>query len=566
VVVHTQPFFNIFLKIEKSKYLAIFGRYLKQMSEKKPATTNNTLQSEDKKYAEELIIGNKELAFHNSEKQKQAAELIMVNNELALQVIEKEKRAAELVLANKELAFQNMEKEKRAAELVIANIELAYQNKEKENRAAELAIANKELAIQVAEKEKRAAELIIANKELTYQNKEKEKRAAELVIANIELAYQNKDKEDRAAELIIANKELAIQLAEKKKRAAEVVIANKELAFQNKEKEKRAAELIIANAELAYQNQEKVQLAAELITVNNELALQINEKAKRAAELVIANKELAYQGKEKEKRAAELIIANKELLYQNKEKEKRAAELLIAHKELQSFTFISSHDLQEPLRKIQTFTGRILKEESNLSAKGKHHVERTQISALHMQNLINDLLAYSRTSVTERKFEKNDLTKIVQEVTASLKEQIQEKEATIQHTQLCSLNIIPFQFRQLLQNIISNSLKFCSPELKPHISIHCDFIKYEPADTKNFILKMDHHHISITDNGIGFDPEYKHKIFEIFQRLHLKGQYEGTGIGLTIAKKIVENHNGIITANSLLNNGATFNIYIPAEQ
>ncbi|PKB18210.1 ATP-binding protein [Flavobacterium sp. 5] len=491
-----------------------------------PVTENNTLQAEDKKnYAEELISANKELAYQNHEKEKRAAELVIANKELALQVIEKGKRAAELVIANKELAFQNIEKERRAAELIIANIELAYQNQEKEDRAAELIVANKELALQVTEKGKRASELIIANKELAYQNKEKEKRAAELVIANTELAYQNQEKEDRAAELIIANKELALQVTEKEKRAAELIIANKELAFQNKEKEKRAAEL------------------------------------------AIANKELAYQNKEKEDRAAELIIANKELAYQNEEKEKRAAELLIANKELESFAFISSHDLQEPLRKIQAFSGRIFDEEyDNLSPKGKYYVERTRLSALHMQTLINDLLTYSRTSVTQRKFENSDLNKIVQDVMDSLKEQLQEKSATIEVHTLSDVNIIPFQFRQLLQNLISNSLKFCKPELKSHIIIKSNFIKYNSLSTKKYALNRDHHHISIADNGIGFDPEFNHKIFEIFQRLHEKGDYEGTGIGLTIARKIVENHHGIITANGKLNKGATFNIYIPAVQ
>ena len=149
---------------------------------------------------------------------------------------------------------------------------------------------------------------------------------------------------------------------------------------------------------------------------------------------------------------------------------------------------------------------------------------------------------------------------------ASLKEQLLEKGATIEVHELCDINIIPFQFRQLLQNLINNSLKFCKPEQKCHIIIKCDFVKYDPSSTKKFALKLDHHHISIADNGIGFDPEFKHKIFEIFQRLHAKGQYEGTGIGLTIAQKIVENHNGIITANGRLNKGTTFNTYIPAEQ
>ncbi|HUX54681.1 MAG TPA: PAS domain S-box protein [Williamwhitmania sp.] len=285
----------------------------------------------EQKWAVELRVANKELAFQNNEKEKRADELIIANKELAFQNDEKEKRAAELIIANKELAFQNNEKEKRAAELIIANKELAFQNNEKEKRADELSIANKELAFQNNEKGKRADELIIANKELAFQNDEKEKRAAELSIANKELAFQNDEKEKRAQELSVANKELAFQNDEKEKRAQELSVANKELAFQNNEKEKRAQELSVANKELAFQNNEKEKRADELIIANKELAFQNDEKEKRAAELIIANKELAFQNNEKEKRAAELSIANKELAFQNEEKEKRAAELRIAN-------------------------------------------------------------------------------------------------------------------------------------------------------------------------------------------------------------------------------------------
>jgi PAS domain S-box-containing protein len=219
--------------------------------------------------------------------------------------IAEQKWALDLRIANKELAFQNEEKEKRANELSVANEELAYQNEEKENRAAELIVANEELAFQNLEKENRAAELVIANEELEYQNKVKEKRAAALVIANKELAFQNEEKEKRAAELVIANKELAYQNDEKENRAAELDIANKELLFQNDEKEKRAAELAVANKELAYQNDEKENRASELIIANKELHFQSEEKKKRAAELVIADKELDFQNTEKEKREIE---------------------------------------------------------------------------------------------------------------------------------------------------------------------------------------------------------------------------------------------------------------------
>ncbi|MDI1254700.1 MAG: ATP-binding protein [Flavobacterium sp.] len=377
---------------------------------------------------------------------------------------------------------------------------------------------------------------------------------------------QNEEKDSHAA-LIIANRELAFQNQEKEKRAAELVIANNELAFQNQEKEQRAAELVIANNELAFQNQEKEKRAAELVIANKELVFQNQEKEKRAAELVIANKELVFQNQEKEKRAAELVIANNELVFQNKEKEKRAAELLIANKELESFAFISSHDLQEPLRKIQAFSGRILTEEyENLSSKGKYYFERTRFSALRMQTLINDLLAYSRTTATERKFENSDLNKIIREVMTALKQELQEKNATVEIDKLCDVNVIPFQFRQLLQNLIANSLKFSKAELAPHIIIKSEYIKYEALNSKKSPMKIDYYHISVADNGIGFEPEYKDKIFEIFQRLHDKQSYEGTGIGLTIVKKIVDNHNGIIKATGRLGVGSIFDIYIPAEQ
>ena len=366
----------------------------------------------------------------------------------------------------------------------------------------------------------------------------------------------------RAKKLAI---ELAFQNEEKEKRAAELIIANQELTFQNEEKEKRAAELAVANIELAFQNEEKEKRAAELIIANQELTFQNEEKEKRAAELAVANIELAFQIEEKEKRAAELVIANKELAFQNEEKEKRAAELAIANKELESFTFISSHDLQEPLRKIQIFSSRILANDyQNLSDSGKIHFERIQTAALHMQALINDLLAYSRTSTIEKKFEKKDLNKIIGELKTSLKEELEQQNVIIETNELCEVNIIPFQFRQLLQNLIGNSLKFSNPEKPLHIMIKGRSIFGSKSNAIGLTPGKHYSQITISDNGIGFDPKHKDQIFEIFKRLNKKEQYEGTGMGLTIVKKIVENHNGIINATSELNKGATFDIYIPS--
>ncbi|MCM4167407.1 Adaptive-response sensory-kinase SasA [Arenibacter antarcticus] len=387
--------------------------------------------------------------------------------------------------------------------------------------------------------------LLNALKAIAFHTTEKKKRAAELVIANKELAFQNEEKEKRAAELVIANKELVFQNQEKEKRAAELTVANKELVFQNEEKEKRAAELTIANKELAFQNQ---------------------EKEKRAAELVIANKELAFQNEEKEKRAAELVIANKELVFENEEKEKRATELIIANKELESFTYISSHDLQEPLRKIQIFSGRLIDDESqNLSEKGKSYIMGMRDASTRMQTLIRDLLAYSRTTTSERKFITTSLNTVIESVKNDFTETIVKNNAIIKVEGDCDVQVIPFQFHQLIQNIIGNALKFSKPNLPPLIIVKSELVKSSEVNSEKQLSAESYCHITITDNGIGFEPEYNDYIFELFKRLHNKEQISGTGIGLAIAKKIAENHKGIITATSEVNKGATFDIYIPSS-
>jgi len=540
------------------------GEKAKRAAELIIANEELVFQNEEKgKRAAELIIANEELAFQNEEKEKRALELLSVNRDLAFQI----KRAAELIIANGQLAFQNGEKGKRAAELIMANDELAFQNGEKGKREAELSIANEELAFQNIEKEKRAAELIVANRELVFQNEEKGKRAAELVIANEELIFQNIEKEKRAAELVIANRELVFQNSEKEKRAAELIIANGELAFQNREKGKRAAELILANGELAYQIGENEKRAAELVIANSELAFQNDEKGKRESELVIANRELAYQNSEKEKRAAELIIANDELAFQNTEKEMRAAELIILNSELEAFSYVSSHDLQEPLRKIQNLSSRLLEiDNDNLSDKGKEYLKRMQAASSRMRLLIDDLLSFSRLNIAERKFEETDLNKIIDEVKNELKEIMEEKHVTIEAMNLCKVKIIPFQFRQIMYNLINNSLKFSKPGVPPYIIIRSTLAKGVAFDELKLLPDRNYCHISISDNGIGFESQYRDRIFEVFQRLHGPDKYAGSGIGLAIVKKVIDNHGGTINAIGALNEGATFNIYIPVSQ
>lgn len=248
------------------------------------------------------------------------------------------------------------------------------------------------------------------------------------------------------------------------------------------------------------------------------------------------------------------------------ELEQKNAELEHMNKELQSFAYISSHDLQEPLRKIQTFASQIIdKEFENLSDSGKDKFQRMQKAAQRMQTLINDLLSYSRTNIQERKFEKTNLSKIIDEVKEDLKEELEQKNGVIESNEVDDVSIIPFQFRQLLYNLISNSLKFSKPNVPAVIKIKSEIGKASKFHEKALAKEKIYCHINILDNGIGFEPQYSKKIFDVFQRLHGRDQYNGTGIGLAIVKKIVENHNGFITAKGEQNEGASFDIYIPLE-
>ncbi|HZV70721.1 MAG TPA: PAS domain S-box protein [Saprospiraceae bacterium] len=245
--------------------------------------------------------------------------------------------------------------------------------------------------------------------------------------------------------------------------------------------------------------------------------------------------------------------------------EEKNIDLEKMNKELQSFAYISSHDLQEPLRKIQTFASRILVKEADLlSEVGKDNFKRMQEAARRMQTLIQDLLAYSRTKTTERTFETIDLRAIIDEVKEDLKEELNDSHATIETNDLCVVKIIPFQFRQLMLNLVSNALKFSKSGTSPVIKIKGEIKEGRKFNHQELSPQKRYCHISVTDNGIGFEQQYSEKIFEVFQRLHGKAEYDGTGIGLSIVKKIVENHDGIITASSELNEGASFDIYIPA--
>jgi two-component system, chemotaxis family, CheB/CheR fusion protein len=274
----------------------------------------------------------------------------------------------------------------------------------------------------------------------------------------------------------------------------------------------------------------------------------------------LADQQLRAHELEEKVQQRTLELSNANTLLQEKNKELRKM-----NKELESFTYVSSHDLQEPLRKIQTFATRILeKEQAALSDKGKDYFTRIQSAADRMQQLIEDLLAFSKINPDKREFENTDLRIIVQEVKNELKEIIEEKHATIDTDGLSRANVSPFQFRQLMHNLVSNALKFSRSDTSPHIVVTSKNIISNKENEINLLPDKEYCHITFTDNGIGFEPHFNEQIFEVFQKLHGQEEYSGTGIGLAIVKKIVENHNGAITATGELDKGARFDIYIPA--
>lgn len=239
-------------------------------------------------------------------------------------------------------------------------------------------------------------------------------------------------------------------------------------------------------------------------------------------------------------------------------------ELENMNKELSSFAYISSHDLQEPLRKIQTFGGIIMANEfENLSETGKRNFTRMQVAAGRMTKLIQDLLTYSRSNASEKTFEQTDLNIILREVMADFAETVNEKNGVISIGPMPVINAIPFQIRQMFNNLVSNALKFTKEDVSPQITILSENISGADIDNPNAVPETEYLHISVADNGIGFSPQYASRIFEVFQRLHGKGEYEGTGIGLAICMKIAENHNAILNASSQQGKGAVFNIYFP---
>ncbi len=241
----------------------------------------------------------------------------------------------------------------------------------------------------------------------------------------------------------------------------------------------------------------------------------------------------------------------------------KTRELEQSNANLEEFAYVASHDLKEPLRKISTFGDRLITtQKQKLDPDGKKFLEKIIQSSVRMQQMINDLLSVSLLS-GEKTFEQTNLQALLDDVILTLEDKIEENKAILNIQPLPEARVIPSQFRQVFQNLISNSLKFIKSGVQPKITVRYDYLRPGSLTLTNITKANRYLRISFSDNGIGFDEVFSEKVFAIFQRLNNKNEYEGTGIGLSICKKIIENHGGVIIADSKLDKGATFTIIIP---
>ena len=345
-------------------------------------------------------------------------------------------------------------------------------------------------------------------------------------------------------ELILENQELAAKiLVAHQELTDELINAKKEILFLNKEKEEQVTNLILAN---------KI-MSEELVLAHQELDFQNIEKEKRAAELVIANNELVFQNEEKAKRAAELITANQELAFQNGEKVKRAKELENVNRDLEQFAYVASHDLQEPLRMISSYTQLLeRKYKDKLDQDANDYIHFAVDGAIRMQKLLINLLDFSRVSTRSKSFEQVDTKTIAGQAISNLQQLILENTALITNYDLPVIQADEMQILQVFQNLIENAIKFKKKAELPKIHITCS-------------RQHNMYQFSIADNGIGIEMQYHDRVFIVFQRLHSTKDYPGTGIGLSICKRIIERHGGTIWFESEVNEGTTFYFTIPVS-
>jgi light-regulated signal transduction histidine kinase (bacteriophytochrome) len=242
--------------------------------------------------------------------------------------------------------------------------------------------------------------------------------------------------------------------------------------------------------------------------------------------------------------------------------EVRTRQIESSNRELQTFAYAASHDLQEPLRKILSFGDRLkVIASTSMNDQSRDYLARIINAATRMKDLINGLLQFSRIGATPQRFEPVDLARITKEVLSDMEVRIQEMNAVIEVKTLPVVDANPIQIRQLIQNLVSNGLKYQPPGNKPTIVISANIRPSGKLDAPGDVCEL-----SFKDNGIGIEEKYFSKLFQVFQRLHTRNEYEGTGVGLAICKKIIDCHKGSCVIKSELGKGADFIVTLPVRQ
>jgi len=293
----------------------------------------------------------------------------------------------------------------------------------------------------------------------------------------------------------------------------------------------------------------KVGVFVELYRKNQQL--QQHEK-----KLLAANRSLQREIEERKASEEKVRLLNAQLLENN-------AHLKEVNEELDRFAYVASHDLQEPLRKIMVFSDKILMK-NNHDTETERYFKKIVSSSSRMQSLINDLLSFSRHSTTSSDFKETDLNILVKEALSELEVEIENTQAQIYTGKLPTLHVITSLMRQLFYNLLGNALKFRKKDVIPVIHVNAEL-----RDAKHHSNGTHHNEfyiITVSDNGIGFDSKYAEDIFSVFKRLHSYHEFEGSGVGLSICKKIVEKHHGFIRAESNPGQGSTFIVGLPATQ